>query len=238
MKFVGALMTLAVAANAASLTSTMEKYAGAGIAHKQDGNQPSFWYDCLVIKRSGTSACLTLEEDGRVVEKDCPAVDEEAATWRAIDDSNYKTHGKKPRVRFLSNTTPEPDPKERTAESPKGIVALTYNHRENRIVGEDMGDVKNIDEVTGILMRQSWQVTNIGGGKGKTISVLDARLLQAQLPKKHAHDTHVDHSHDKRSDLISVTIPHYMKNHHVSESHQNVWNICKCPSRGGCTETF
>lgn len=238
MKFLALALTAVAAANATSLKDVIE-YAGSGMAHKQNGNQPSFWYDCIQIKRSGTSACLFAEDDGRVVEKDCPGNDDAQGTWRVHDDLNYKTHGKKPRLHFVSNTTPEPSPKERAAlhGDRMPMRVLTYNHHEDRMTVEDKGNTQDINEVTGILMRQSFQVTNIGGGRGKTIGVLDARLMQTQLPKKHAHDTHSDHSNDKRSDLISVTKPHYMSNHHISESHQVVWNICMCPSRGGCTAT-
>lgn len=234
------LACLAVAASAVSLTETMEssKYAGFGVAHKQNGNYPSFWYDCLMIKRAGSNACLYANDDGSVVEKDCPTTDDPKHTFHATDDTNSKTHHRNPKVFFVSNTTPEPKAADRDAEHTALQNVLTYDHRDNSVKIDAKGDIHDINEVTGILMRQTWQPANLQGTHSKTLGILDGRLLHATLDKKYTEDAraHVDYHHNKRSSIIDVTRPNYRNAHHISESHQVLWQICKCPSRGGCTE--
>lgn len=228
---------VAVATQAVSLTDAMEKkYVGVGASHEQNGKYPSFWYDCLVIKRSGSDACLYVNDDGSLEERDCPKKDDPKHTFHATDDTNSKTKHHNPKVFFVSNTTPLPPPELRDAEHTALQSVLTYDHRDNTVKMDAKGDIHDINEVTGILMRQTWQPANFQGTHAKTIGILDGRLLHATLPTKYAHNQHVDFSHNKRSMAIDTTMPHYREAHHISESHQVLWQICKCPSRGGCTE--
>lgn len=231
------LVAFCAAAHAVSLTDVMqEQYVGAGKANNVNGHYPPFWYDCLMIKRAGSNSCLTTLEDGTVYEKDCPKKDTVEATFRITDDTNLKTQHHLHKAFFISNRTPEPKATERDAEHTYELQVLTYDHAENIIKLEKKGDVHDIDEVTGILMRQTWHPANIQGeGTGKTIGILDGRLMQSKLPHKLKHHTFTDYSHNMRAEVIGVTKPLYKKNHHISVSHQVIWNICRCPSRGGCT---
>lgn len=238
MKCVALFASFAAVAQAVSLQDTLEskKYVGAGQAHKQDGNYPSFWYDCIMIKRAGSEACLYAEDDGSVVEKDCPKEDDPKHTFHVNDDTNSKTHHANPKIFFVSNTTPDPPPELRDAEHTALQRVLTYDHRDGMVKMDAKGDIHDINEVTGILMRQTWQPANLQGTFSKTLGILDGRLLHAKLATKYAHNVHVDYAHNKRSDFMEATKPHYAANHHISEANQVLWNICKCPSRGGCTE--
>jgi len=237
MKLILLFVAFLAVAQAVSLQDALEKkYVGAGEAHKQNGNYPSFWYDCLMIKRAGSNACLWATEDDAVIEQDCPKTDDPLATFHATDDTNSKTHHKNPKVFFVSNTTPLPPPELRDAEHTALQKVLTYDHRDNTVKIDAKGDIHDIDEVTGILMRQTWQPANLQGTHSKTLGILDGRLLHAKLETKYAHNQHVDFHHNKRSTHIEVTKPAYRENHHISEANQVLWQVCKCPSRGGCTE--
>lgn len=238
MMKVGLLVAFLAVANAVSLQDYMEaQYVGAGTAFHVNGNYPPFWYDCLVIKRQGSGSCLFTDDDGAVFEDDCPIKDIPEATFRVQDDTNLKTEHHLNKLFFISNRTPQPKPTERDAEhtAEREFLVLTYNHEKNIVTLEKKGNIHDIDEVTGILMRQSWHPANIQGtAAGKTIGILDGRLMQAKLPRALEHHTFTDYSHNMRAEVIGVTKPMYKQNHHISVSHQVIWNICKCPSVGGC----
>lgn len=237
MKLFALFVASVAVTQAVSLQDALEnEYVGAGLAHHQSGHYPSYWYDCVMIKRAGSNACLYANEDNSVTETDCPTKDDPSATFHVTDDTNSKTKHHNPKIFFVSNLTPVPDAKDRDAEHTYIEKVLTYDHRDNTVKIDVKGDIHDIDEVTGILMRQTWQPANLQGTHSKTLGILDGRLLHASLPKKHEYQQHVDYAHNKRSGLIDVTKPHYREAHHISESHQVLWQVCKCPSRGGCTE--
>jgi hypothetical protein len=224
-------------ASAVSLQDALEnKYVGAGEANNVNGHYDPFWYDCLMIKREGSASCLFTGDDGSVFEKACPNKDIPEATFRAEDDTTTKTAHHPHKVFFVSNRTPQATAEQRDAEHTHELQVLTYDHQENIIKLDKKGDIHDIDEVTGILMRQQWHPANVQGTTGgKTIGILDGRLMQAKLPKVHEHHTFTDYSHNMRAEIVGVTKPTYRKNHHISVSHQVLWKICMCPSRGGCT---
>jgi hypothetical protein len=230
------LFAFLAAANAVSLTDMMEaEYVGAGHPNEVNGHYPPFWYDCLMIKRAGSDSCLSTGDDGSVFETACPRKDDPVTTWRATDDTNLKTQHHLHKVFFISNRTPRAEAHQRDAEHTHELQVLTYDHQDGLLKLERKGDVHDIDEVTGILMRQTWHPANIQGtARGKTIGILDGRLMQAQLKGALKHHTFTDYSHNMRANTIGVTKPLYKKNHHISVSHQVIWNICMCPSRGGC----
>lgn len=227
-------------ANAVSLQDALEnkaatKYVGAGTANNVNGKFPPFWYDCLMIKREGSASCIFTGDDGSVFEKACPKKDIAEATFRAEDDTNAKTAHAPPKVFFVSNRTPQAKGDQIDMEHTHELLVLTYNHQTDLITLEKKGDIHDIDEVTGILMRQTWKPTTVQGTTGQTIGILDGRLMQSKLPKLHGHHTFTDYSHNMRAETIGVTKPLYRKNHHISVSHQVLWRVCMCPSRGGCT---